>query len=627
MQKKNEYGELIVYERIRSCVSAEQLCEGLCSAENLRKIEKGERSCEKILADALFQRLGISSDRFSYLLKEEEYKDMMIREKIVFLVDQNQKEEAKQYLEKYQIQTKGRHILFLQFCKLANLVLEWKNGKAIETMQQDILGAWNLTKKGKKIRIREGQYFSSFEIVLVMLYMYLLEKSGKEADAEEGYQELLNYMENKISIQDRVKWYPQLSYRQMRILRKKGNIEKALEIGAKTLKLLRNQASLNYLVEILEEYSKLLKESYVLKEEKIPPEMEKQLEEIDFIREKIKWLYKEYRIESTKWVWNIFFGMSEIYLCKDVIRGRRLGIGMTQEELADGICDPVTISRIERGKSFPKRNVLLQLLQKLKWSGENCTLTAQIGRPEYHSITSQISMLTHTGKMVEAEKLLDELEQKVQKKNIFAKQYFLSMNVVKHSLGNMDAKTLVKLQKQAFYLTVPEEITYEKLKQWHFSRMEVMCANKMSYFCEKEKEKDVLELLYLVKKFYERQPFQLRYYRAGYELTMRNIGNLLGNMGKYEEAIKAADDCIKLALNLQKGGNISSALYDKGWDMEKLWEKKFYTKEESLAYIEASYALNLFLGKEEQCKFIRNHVKEFYHKKIYSSDVSLGKSE
>ena len=150
-----------------------------------------------------------------------------------------------------------------------------------------------------------------------------------------------------------------------------------------------------------------------------------------------------------------------------------------------------------------------------------------------------------------------------------------------------------------------------------FSTTEVMCINKISYLCEKiGNEKEILKLLYTIKQFYERQPFQLRYYRAGYELTMRNIGNLLGNIGKYEEAIEAADSCIKLALSLQKMGNMSLALYDKGWNMEKLWEKKLYTKKESLVYIKVSYALDLFLEKKKQCKQIKNHIKKLYKEDI-----------
>lgn len=613
MERENDYGKIITYEQKHSSITTHQLCEGLCSKETLRKIKKEERICDKILADALFQRLGISMDKFSYLIRQKEWSEIQIREEIVFLVDTNQKERAKQILEKYKLLTKEKHVLFLQFYELANAILEWKNGEKIEKIQERIQKAWSLTKKGKIFQIEQGEYYSFFEIALIMLKIRLLEEEKDTEYVIEHYQKLLTYLENHVSEQDRVKWYPQIAFQQIKLLRKKERLQQAIKIAEKSLRLLKDQASSYYLFEILEEYKKLLKISFLLREEPLSSEIEIRILDIDFICNHLRWLYQEYKVKSPEWIWYISFGLSEIYLCKDIIRGRRIGIGMTQEKLAEGICDPVTISRIERGENFPKRNVLLGLLEKLKWPGENYSLTSQIGEPIYHSVTSRISMLTHTERLEEAEKLLTELEPKIKEKTIFAKQYFLSMSLVKYGLGKIDEETCFQLLNQAFYLTVPEKITNKNLKQWHFSRTEVMCINEMSYFCGKiGNEKEILELLYIIKQFYEKQPLQLRYYRAGYELTMRNIGNLLGNIGKYEESIQTEDSCIKLALSLQKVGNIATALYDKGWDMEKLWEKKLYTREESLAYIKTSYALELFLGRNKICNHIKKHIKEIY---------------
>lgn len=617
MKRENDYGKIIAYEHRRSSITTVQLCEGLCSKENLRKIKKEDRVCEKILADALFQRLGVSMDKFSYLIRQEEWDEIRIREEIVFLVDTNQTDKAKRVLENYKVQVKGKHVLFMQFYELANAVLEWKNGERVERIQDRIQKAWNLTKKGKVFQIEQGECYSFFEIALAMLKVRLLEEQEEIESGIEQYQELLVYLENRVFEQDRVKWYPQVAFQQIKLLRRKGKLEQAIEIAEKSLRLLRDQASSYYLLEVLEEYMVLLKEYSFQKDSKNASEIEMRLVDIDFICKSLRWLYREYKIKPTEWIWNISFGLSEIYLCQDIIRGRRIGMGMTQEELADGICDPVTISRIERGENFPKQKILLALLEKLKWSGENCTLTSQIGEAEYHSITSRISILTHTERIEEAEVLLEELELKLKEKTIFAEQYFLSMSLVKYMLGKIDAETCFKLLNQAFYLTVPEKIIDEKLKQWHFSRTEVMCINKMSYLCEKiGNETEILELLYIIKQFYERQPFQLRYYRAGYELTMRNIGNLLGNIGRYEESIEVADSCIKLILSLQKVRNISTALYDKGWDMERLWKAGIYKKEESLVYIKASYAFHLFLGKKKQCEQIKNHLKEVYRENI-----------
>ena len=43
---------------------------------------------------------------------------------------------------------------------------------------------------------------------------------------------------------------------------------------------------------------------------------------------------------------NVFLG--------EYIKQRRLDLGLTQEQLCDGICEPMTLSRLENGKQTPQ---------------------------------------------------------------------------------------------------------------------------------------------------------------------------------------------------------------------------------------------------------------------------------
>lgn len=49
----------------------------------------------------------------------------------------------------------------------------------------------------------------------------------------------------------------------------------------------------------------------------------------------------------------------------DTIRSLRKKAGLSQEKLAEGICSPVSISRIENGVQMPSSTVLDRLLAKL----------------------------------------------------------------------------------------------------------------------------------------------------------------------------------------------------------------------------------------------------------------------
>lgn len=616
VQMENEYGRIIAYERRRTHLSAKKLCEGICDRVFLQRIEKGERSCEKILADAMLQRMGISSEKFCYVSNAQEQEDIVWKEKIVTLVDRNQ-EDTENWIKIYKKRIKKKSVLYTQFCMLAETILGWKNGRDRKKLLENIQKAWELTRRGKNILKLQGQYLSYFEVSLAMLYVRILEEDEEEERIAIYYQKLLFYLEKHIEESDRVKWYPQIAIRVIPLLKKNKKIEQAYKITVETIQLLQRQASTFHLLKLLELYREFLEEKFGKVRLFMPKKIQKELSDIDGICYSLEWCYREYKVKQREWNWDISFGVSEIYLCQDIIKGRRIGIGMSQQELAEEVCSPVTISRVERGITYPKRQELIKLLEKVKWSGENCTLTAQIGNPEYHQVTSKISNLTYLGKYQEAEKLLEELEKKIPEKNIFAQQYFLnSLNTAQFALGKRSKKEYYILAEKALYLTVPR-LDKEKWKKWHFTRAEVMCINAMSYACEDSgKEEEVIELLEIIKEFYERQYMDLKHYQVGYELTVRNLGNLLGNRGKYKEAILLADIVINLAFCSEDIGVMTIALYDKGWGMEYLWDNGVFSKQESLNYVKASYYFNLFLDRKIEYEFTREHMKERYGEEI-----------
>lgn len=56
--------------------------------------------------------------------------------------------------------------------------------------------------------------------------------------------------------------------------------------------------------------------------------------------------------------------MQELFI-GEAIRRRREALGLSQEELCEGICEPLTISRLENGKNMPSYSCIRALLQRL----------------------------------------------------------------------------------------------------------------------------------------------------------------------------------------------------------------------------------------------------------------------
>lgn len=609
MKKMNQVGKMISYERNRAGMTAEELCRGLCSRTFLQRVESGERSCEKILADALLQRAGVSADKFVYMINPEEQDWLVLREKLIAAVESGVEETALPLMENYRKMTAGKSILHKRILLLLQVILSWKNNGDKAIMQDMLQEAWQITMADASMEEIAGRNLTLTEFVLVMMHYRIREEQGCIGEAVNGYDRLLSYLEGCTDEEDSIKLYPQIAYRQVKLLLQVAGKEEALALAEKSITLLKNRGRLFYLRQFLE-----VKDAC--------GEMEdKERAELRDTCASLKWLYEKYGVEEEVWIWNIPFGMAEVELCGNLIRSRRTALGMSQEALAEGICDPVSISRIECGRVTPKRQIFQLLMERIGMTGGSFETVVQVERPELLELAVQISVLLSHSKGAEAEPLIEKLEQQTKRADRFSRQYLLFVKAL--ALFDQQKITVeehARLQEEALYLTLPR-ISMDKLAEWSFSRQEVSIINALSYSYGKlGKKEEIISLLTMVQKQYERKPFDLMHYVAGYELTMRNLGNHLGNAGRYEEAIEAAQKGIRIGLQAGRGAVLIAALYDCGWDMEQMWETGQFTQKESLPYVKASYSLSFIFSQKKYQEFLYEQLQKYSDVRLKQDD-------
>lgn len=606
MKELNQIGKLINYERNRAGMTLKELSRGLCSRAFLMRVETGERTCDKMIADALLQRAGVSADKFSHLLSPKEQLLLMLREQMLSAVERGNGAEARELIARYRRKAERKGKLHKQLLLLAQVMLDWKCGGKTETMQESLAEAWGITMGGSLMEDmvsgkKKDMGMTLTEFVLLMMHYRLLEEQEDWKRASAGYAWLLSHLERFSDVGDRAKLYPQIAYRRMLLLMKEGKTEEAVQLAKKGVELLQEEGRLFYLTKFLR---------FILEHDGDTPERSEKLKEI---LESIEWVYRKYKVEEKEWVWNIPYGVAGLELFGNIIRSRRKVLGMSQEELADGICDPVSISRIEQGKVAPKKQVYQKLLARVGMTGDRYESTIQVERPELLAEADKACTLMTLARNEEAEKILDELERKMEGTDKFSMQYVKSTKAAAlYNQGKITAQEHSRLQEEALYLTVPR-VGLEKMAEWSFSLQEARTTNLLTASYDKDgRREEGIALLEILKRQYEEKPFPLDYYVACYEVTMLNLGDLLGNAGRYEEAIAASEEAIWLGLNAERGAILLSVLYDMGWDMEQLWESGVYTKKESLPYVKASYALRQLFETQESCEFIKEHVKKLY---------------
>lgn len=603
VRQKNQVGRLIRYERKKAGLSLDVLCRGLCSHTFLTRVESGERTCEKILADALLQRVGVSADKFVYMINPEEQEWLLLWEKIKRAIDRESAREVETLLEEYRRMTAKRSKLHRQRLLLAESVLNWKKGDDNAGILYSLQDAWSITMSGIPMRSLSEQRLTLTEFVLAMMYARVLETAGEGGEAAKQYEVLVQYLEDYMDEEDSVKLLPQIAYRLIRFYLEQGNKEQAVLLAEKSVALLRVRGRLFYLrffLEVLVDYGALTSD-----------------EERDMrnLCGSLRWLYKEFDVPEEVWLWDVSYGMLGIESCGSLIRARRMALGMTQEQLSEGICDPVSISRIERNEVAPKRQIFELLMERVGMTGSSYEALTQMGDPELMELAVQITVLLGHSRGDEAEPLIRELENRMEDANRFARQFLLSVRALALlEQKKITAEEHAAMQEEALRLTLPE-MTPKNLKKWCFSRREISIVNMISYSYDKMGRRDEkIKLLSLIREQLENKPFALENYIPNYELTMRNLGNLLGNEGRYEEAIDASKIGIRRGLQAGRGSIMALMLYDCGWDMEKLWETGKYTRDESLRYMKACYSLELLFARCEDLEFTRRHIEKYYGK-------------
>ena len=145
MKELNQIGKLINYERNRAGMKLSELSRGLCSRAFLMRVETGERTCDKMIADALLQRAGVSADKFSYMLSPKEQLLLMLREQMLSAVEKGNEAEARELIARYRRKTEKKGKLHKQLLLLAQVVLDWKCGGGMDTMQERLTEAWGIT--------------------------------------------------------------------------------------------------------------------------------------------------------------------------------------------------------------------------------------------------------------------------------------------------------------------------------------------------------------------------------------------------------------------------------------------------------------------------------------------------
>lgn len=138
-----------------------------------------------------------------------------------------------------------------------------------------------------------------------------------------------------------------------------------------------------------------------------------------------------------------------------VLKARREELGLSQEDLADGICSVPTLSRIENGERMPTKNHFEMLMQRLGYSAMSMNFFTDKQNFLIHELKFKTRQAYIDKKYLLARKLLDELEAMLEKPTKIDRQFVLLHQILLNQKQFSNAEKLKKLET-AVQLTCPK---------------------------------------------------------------------------------------------------------------------------------------------------------------------------
>jgi transcriptional regulator with XRE-family HTH domain len=216
---------------------------------------------------------------------------------------------------------------------------------------------------------------------------------------------------------------------------------------------------------------------------------------------------------------------------------------LTQEQLCDGICEQVTLSRLENGKQTPSRNRIRALLQRLGLPDDRYFALLNKNELEMEALQKEIVACNVTEKVSEGFKKITQFEKLADPDDQLAQQFALRSKAL---LGRLDGRYMpmeqIDLLMQAIRLTVPR-FDLDEIERFLYSTDEIKIINQIGIaYSDEGQNKKAAEIYDQLLRYIYRH-FQETITSIGMlPLVLYNYARVLDLCGRYEKGAALAKE-------------------------------------------------------------------------------------
>ena len=600
LTKDNEGFFRFIESTMDNCgITTEQLTYGLCDTEEWDSLLAGEY-LDKLMMSRLLDRLGCRGARCDILLFGSEYDDWQERMDIVFAINDGETELAEKILEEYA----GRKIVQKNIDKMGcNERLEYQ---FVLMMQAHIMlcGKYDRTEliaklqeaavltipQGVDVAFDNGMkiILSVQELDILLEYYYQLvcreieEKNIKTVDCYIGrIRKVIDYILSadwfnalsKANILPKAVYYVMLS-NQKKIRLNVDNEDELIFIAEElksygrwlsdydnAIEALRNDGRTYYLAELCDMMDIIVSRMKKLLSEDVCKSMKLDDKKNTVDRYQEMLLYIEKLTGISRYTKNGMYMYFEpnVYRMEKVVADRRRLLGITQNQLAEGICTAKTIRRLEQGHCRPHGYNLYEILNRLELYSDfvmDEIVSYDAGDMELLEKVYDAIGMNETER---AQELLQTLKANLDMEYTRNRQTIERMET-NFAYGRREIELKVYLEKMKNIIGY--SVKYEhvlKNPAVYLTSCETTILHNMQ---NKQNEQDRLMYLYSIPSQYVRGELFIR----KIEFCKTKFASDAGNRGEYEKSNSIFMDVIQKNTKLKRIYNIDRCIYGIWWN-------------------------------------------------------------
>lgn len=250
--KNGNIGKIINYLRQEKGITLKKLCYGICSISTLHRIEMGEREGDIFLLQRLLEKLGGTLEDYEVFISKKELEDYICQEEIRKLMKKEVRIETEMLLERYKQNIKNNNILKKQFVKEVQAYF-YKIDKNYINAIKCLENAISMTVlKDNNIFLLSNVLLCRTELELFIELADNYKLLNEKEKTNQIYLELWKYLEeNKVASEKNVDLYLKVIYQIAKYYREMKEVELALFICNKVIKLEAKNTYLYYLPEFI----------------------------------------------------------------------------------------------------------------------------------------------------------------------------------------------------------------------------------------------------------------------------------------------------------------------------------------------------------------------------------------